>query len=110
MKLVLKIVLAGVILLVLIIGGCTALVGTAMNDVEKESQKNSITQKEFKSVKQGDSLDAVKERFGEPQDEQTTEVEGLTMDCIYYPVEGGDILESYQFCFDNGSLSSKSSY
>lgn len=110
MKTILKIVIAGIILMVLAIGGCAALLGGAMDEVEKDSQKHSITEKQFKSIKKGTSLKDVKKELGEPEDEQTTETDGLTMDCIYYPVKDGEFLDSYQFCFDNGVLSSKSKW
>lgn len=39
---------------------------------------------------------------------QTTSVSGSTMDCIYYGVISTK--GTYQFCFNNGALESKSRY
>ena len=110
MKTILKIVLAGIILIVLFAGGCAVLVGSAFDSAEKESQKGAITHEQYKNVKKGTTIKQMKKEFGKPSDEQNTEVDGLKMDCIYYPVKGGEMLDSYQFCFDNGKLSSKSKY
>jgi hypothetical protein len=43
MKLVMKIVLAGVILMILAVGGCLALVGGAANQVDKEIKRSENT-------------------------------------------------------------------
>lgn len=114
MKTVLKLVLAGVILMIVGVAGCAALVGGAASEIDKELDKqqseHSITVEEFKSVKPGTTLKTVKKKFGEPDDEQVTKVEGLKSDCIYYNVEGGELLDRFQFCFSNGKLDSKSKY
>lgn len=43
MKTVMKIVLAGVILLVIVVGGCAALIGGVANEVDKEMKKDAAT-------------------------------------------------------------------
>lgn len=115
MKTVMKIVLGIVIASVLLIGGCMALLGGAINEVDKEIDKqqaeHSITQEEFKSLKHGESLDAVIDRLGEPEDRQTMENEGLGKSVlIYYNVEGGELGDMYQITFTNGKLDGKNSY
>lgn len=110
MKTIAKIVIALIIFVILLFAGCAALIGGAAEQVEKDSQKNAITEQQFKSVKQGATLESVKKEFGKPDDQQVTETDGLKMVCIYYPVKDGEFMDSYQFCFDNGRLTSKSDY
>lgn len=111
MKTVGKIVLAGIILLVLVIGGCAVLIGGAADEMEKEHDRTAITHDEFKSVKKNATREKLEERFGEPSDVQEHEIDGMESTCVYYGVKGGDVMDDYQFCFgDNGKLESKSKW
>jgi len=101
-KIFLGITLAGVVLLV----GCFALVGYSIDEgfkeVEREQSRNAISNREARAVKIGTSKDAVIEKLGEPRDTQEGENEGLGQDsCIYYNLRGGEVLDSWQFCFDS---------
>lgn len=83
-------------------------VDTAITETEKEMQEGAITQKQFRGIPNGVSIQEVINTLGEPDDRQTTRTKGVRSDCIYYPVAGGEMLENYQFCFTNGRLDSKS--
>lgn len=102
--------------------GCAALIGGAANEVQKESDKTAITPAQYQSVGSDDTLDSVKAEFGEPSDQQDTEINlsaeekaaigsGAAGDsCIYYSRKG-ELASLYQFCFDaNGEYQSKASY
>lgn len=115
MKKFIMIVVAILVALLIAAVSCTAMVGgalsTAVDETEKEMQEGAITQKQFRSVKKGALLEDVKAELGEPSDRQVTEMQGMKKQtCIYYPVEGGEMLDMYQFCFDGKRLQSKSSY
>jgi hypothetical protein len=119
MKLVLKIV-AGILLAsLLLIGGCAALIGGAANEASKEldkqQAKNAITKQQYAAVKQRATRASVEKNFGKPEDIQESDIDlgdGKTMssDCIYYNAKGGTLGDMYQFCFEDGRLSSKSAY
>jgi hypothetical protein len=103
-------VIAAVALLVLV-GGCGALI--ALTD---DLDSDSVSEAEYDSVAQGESLTAVETRFGDPADREEFEqsiggrvVEG---ECLYYYQEGTDSFdeEYFQFCFDDGTLYLKSEY
>jgi hypothetical protein len=109
------VILGGIVLIV----GCSALFAVGLDEAEKEEAKNAITPAEFRSVQQGTSQSAVERRFGEPQDSQEFEQEIPEIQdqperssCIYYPEKDKELFEgdSYQFCFDNGKLTSKNAY
>jgi hypothetical protein len=126
MKTVLKIALGIILAFVVLIVGCVAIIGgtvdNAVDEVQKESDKTSITQAEYQSVKVGtggNSRARIVARFGEPQsqqDIQTGDVEGIPdsasgLECIYYNREG-KIASLYQFCIDSetGRVQSKSAF
>lgn len=116
MKTILKIVVAGIILMVLFIGGCTALVGGVASEVgkemDKEQAKHAITKQEFKSLEMGLTLSEVKEKFGNPDPEMTQKykADGMKDTTVYYNVEGGDIMDQYQLSFTDGALSAKAKW
>lgn len=114
MKLILKIVLGIVIATILIIGGCAALVGGTLNEVDKEltesQNENAITEAEFKSLRIGTPLSEVKAEFGKPEDTQTMNIQGQKNVTIYYNVKGGELMDMYQLSFDAGKLTSKSKF
>jgi hypothetical protein len=113
-KTVLKIVLGMILGSVLLIVGCAAVIGGAVKEVQKESDKASITLDDYKSIEVGSSgatLDEVIARFGEPQsqdDTQTsTRIDGLPdaefgMQCVYYNRTGA-LASLFQICFDTDS-------
>jgi hypothetical protein len=112
-KLVLKIAGGLVLASVILIAGCAALVAGGANEVQKESDETAITHAQFRAVEKGSTRAAVEADLGTPSDVQESEISGfgetLESDCIYYNRKG-ELLSMYQFCFDNGKLTSKASY
>lgn len=116
-RIFLKVFLAIMLAMFLAIAGCAALVGGAASEASKaidaEQNKSAITAKQFKSLELGATKKAVIADLGKPADTQDMETQGLEAgqtfktSCIYYNRKGGEMLEMYQLCFDNGELSSK---
>jgi hypothetical protein len=101
-KIFLGVMLAGVVLIV----GCFALVGYGLDEgvkeVERDQNRNAISNREARRVKIGTAKGDVIAKLGEPRDTQEGENEGLGQDsCIYYNLRGGEVLDSWQFCFDS---------
>lgn len=119
MKTVFKVMLGIVLGFTVLIVGCAVLIGGAANEVQKQSDKTSITVVEYGSAKVGQATRSqLEKRFGNPQtsDEiQTDDVSGIPksafkQSCIYYN-RTGQIASLFQFCFDGaGKLTSKSSF
>ncbi len=116
LKVVAGLLLLGAVLMV----GCVALIGGAVDEVDKEldrqQNESAITQRQFKQLKMGTTQDQVEKRFGQPTDSQEMESEVAELDvqsnmsCIYYNRKGGEFGDMFQLCFDDGRLSSKSAY
>jgi hypothetical protein len=115
------------VLAVLTVGGCVAcvaLIGEGAEDVgrelerelERDLEANAITKAEFDSVEIGTRREAVERRLGPPEDRQEFENEGIPGEepvgssCIYYNRAGGELGDSFQFCFTKGRLDSKNAY
>lgn len=119
MKTVLKVMLGILLAGVVLIAGCAILIGSAVDDVQEDSDKTAITVEEYGSAKVGTATRSQLEaEFGEPQsnDEiQAAGIEGIpesdfSQACIYYNREG-QLASLFQFCFDgDGKLRSKASY
>lgn len=112
-RIVLKVMLGVVAALVLVMGGCAVLIGTALN----EEEETGITRAEFRAIALGTTQKAVVARFGPPEDAQEFEqripaLGDSRSSCIYYPEKGKKILEGgiFQLCFDEGRLQSKNAY
>lgn len=105
MKSVLKITLGIILAFTVLIVGCVAIIGGRVDEtadkVQEISDKASITQAEFQSVKvgpRGDTRGRIMSRFGEPQSGlESQTAEGLG--CISYNREG-KLTSFYQFCID----------
>jgi adenine-specific DNA methylase len=119
MKMLLAVVIGGLVLIV----GCVAIISAGINEgveeAEKEQDAKGITLSEFRSVKQGTSQSKVESRLGSPENAQEFENEIPELQegpsrssCIYYPEKGKPLFEgrSFQFCFDDGKLTSKNAY
>lgn len=77
-------------------------------EIDKSEESSAqVTRAKVKKVKLGDSKKEVRAQLGKPESSDRMEVEGTTMDCWYYGVLAE---RSWQFCFDNGKLSSKNRY
>ncbi len=64
-----------------------------------------ISSAEFAQIKAGLSPKALRDLVGEPASENSTELEGLDLECMSYGIVGASGI--YQFCFADGKLSSK---
>ena len=115
MKVLLGVFLGGLLL----IGGCVALFGAAVDEADKEQQEKGITRAQFDSIEQGTSQEDVEAELGQPEDSQEFEQqipelqeEASKSSCIYYPEKGKPLFEgdSFQLCFDDGKLTSKNAY
>jgi hypothetical protein len=115
MKTMLKIAGGIILAFVLLIAGCTALIGVGANEVQKESNEHAITRAQYRAIKSGMTRAQVEAKLGEPANDQdmNVSVEELSVasntQCIYYN-EKDEIVSMYQFCFDNGKLNSKARY
>lgn len=118
---VLKILLGITLLGILLIGGCTALVGGAINEgvksVEEESAKSAITVEQWNQIKPGQTKEEVLEIVAPavPSDEQTTESasEGFeyNSNCLYFNKAGESFsLIAYQVCLSDGKVTTKSAF
>jgi hypothetical protein len=64
-----------------------------------------ISSAEFAQIRAGLSPRALRDLAGEPASEDSTELEGLRLECFSYGIVGASGI--YQFCFANGKLASK---
>ena len=120
MKTIFKVMVGVLLAAVLLIGGCTVLIGAGANEAVKEIDKqqnaNAITLEQYRDTKLGTSQKTVEKRFGEAADAQEFENESIVdsepqnSSCIYYNRKGGDIGDTFQFCFTDKKLDSKNSY
>lgn len=103
----------------LLIGGCVAIIGTGVDKAQEEQDKLGITQAEFDSIEQGMTQNEVEQQLGPPEDSQEFEQNipelqdhPFRSSCIYYPEKDQPLFEgqSFQFCFDEGKLTSKNAY
>ncbi len=117
LKVFLGLALVGLVVVV----GCSALlVGGAnevANELDKEQEAHAITRVQYNDLEIGMTQAEVIRALGkQPEDRQTFESEGFLDDepanssCIYYNQAGGEFLDSYQLCFDNGKLTSKNDW
>lgn len=115
LKVMLGILLAGVVMIV----GCAALLGTAANEVQEDSDKTAITLQQYGSAKVGQATRSrIEADFGKPRSSDEIQAEGVagipesdfSQSCIYFSRKG-QLASLFQFCFDgNGKLRSKASY
>lgn len=97
--------IVGALIVVLFIIIAIVALGSAADDSEQSSKE--VTPAEYTAVKNGQTQAQVRAAIGaEPERTDETQVQDLTMECWYY----GILAESgtYQFCFSNGKLSTKS--
>jgi hypothetical protein len=117
---ILKVALGVVLGVVVLIAGCTALLGVGVEQAEREASEGGITAAEFRAIDQRATQDEVERELGEPEDAQEFEQRlpnalgggREQSSCIYYPESGQPLFEgaSYQLCFRNGRLESKNAY
>ena len=119
MRTVLKIAIVVVLGLTVLIVGCVAVLGAGIEEADQEQRRQGITLAQFREVEQGTGQSVIERRFGPPEDAQEFENQvpeiqdqPARSSCIYYPERGKGIGEgrSFQFCFDEGRLTSKNAY
>jgi hypothetical protein len=117
LKIFAAITAAGLVLIV----GCAVLIAGGANEVanqiDEEQEASAITRAQFRALKIGMTQAEVRASTGKaPADRQTFESEGFLNDepssssCIYYNQAGGEFLDTYQLCFDEGKLTSKNDF
>jgi hypothetical protein len=110
MKTVLKVALGVILGLTVLIVGCSALFSSAVDEVEKDSQKNAKTVQEIRKAHLGDTRADIESRLGKPASTQESTStsdrpdDGIGDSYIYYPVKGGEILDTWQLVFDGDKL------
>jgi hypothetical protein len=78
----------------------------SLDEVNPKGQSDAqISGAEFAQIKAGLSPRALRDLVGQPAAEETTELEGLKLECLSYGIVGASGI--YQFCFANGKLASK---
>ena len=78
----------------------------SITDGDPKGQSGAqISSAEFAQIKAGMSPKALRDLVGEPASEDSTELEGLELECTSYGIVGASGI--YQFCFANGKLASK---
>jgi hypothetical protein len=111
-RIFLKVMLGVTASCLLLIAGCALLIGGAANEVnqqlEKAQNEHAITNVQARSVSLGTTRGQLEARFGKPEDVQEGQNAGIGSDsCIYYNVENGELLDSWQFCFEGAGASGK---
>lgn len=98
------IVAASCLAVILLLGGCVALIGLAVEEAGDEIDKRSITRTEFNSIEPGQSEASVRAELGKPTREK--EFGQPPTRCTYYPQREDGLLglDEYRFCFQNGGL------
>ncbi len=121
MKTMMKVALGVILGLVVVIVGCSALIGAGVDEAQTDSDRTAITPSQYRSVDRRDTREEVVEEFGEPQSEDEVDQDlpkelrsavkkgEEDLACVYYG-RRGELASLYQFCFDgNGKYESKSS-
>jgi hypothetical protein len=102
-----------------IVVGTLILIGSAANYLNKQRQvgppvlsttDSMIAASEYGHVQIGDTLTDAKAYLGTPSDVQRSDAAGSVSTCIYYDDVYTGESGVYQFCFDNGTLTSKAKY
>lgn len=108
-------------LFVLFIVAIVVLIGagasSVSNQLDKEQNAHAISATTYKSIQLGDRKSAVLDAAGKaPENAQEFQTAGvldskdIKSSCVYWNKKGGSFGDIYQFCFDNGRLTSKNSY
>lgn len=117
LKVVLGLSLVGLVVII----GCSALLvggaNEAVNELNREQERHAIIRAQFDALELGTTQAEVIRSLGkQPQDRQNFESEAFldeepaNSSCIYYNQAGGEFLDTYQLCFDDGKLTSKNDW
>jgi hypothetical protein len=78
----------------------------SLEDSDPDGQSGAqISSAEFAEIKAGMSSQALRDLVGRPAAEESTELEGLELECLSYGIVGASGI--YQFCFADDKLASK---
>ena len=78
----------------------------SLEEVNSNGQSGAqISSAEFAQIEAGMSTKALRDLVGEPAAEESTELEGLELECLSYGIVGASGI--YQFCFADDKLASK---
>jgi hypothetical protein len=101
-------VAAACLSVVLLLGGCAALVVVGVNAIEDEIDETAITKADYDLIEPGTPESVVRARLGDPLSEESFKRGRL--ECIYYAQkdEGLFSIDDFRFCFRDGVLVSKS--
>lgn len=99
---------ASLVTIVLLLGGCAALIAIGLDAAKDEIDERAITRAEFDAVKPGDSEAAVRAQLGKPLSEDSLRKRNLT--CLQYAEKGEGVfgLDEFELCFRDGVLVRKS--
>jgi hypothetical protein len=108
MALVLKITLGILLAAVILVMGCGALIAGTADEISSEIEKSGVADygendrpmsaAAYKSIKIGDHIESVMERFGEPQAiVRGAKISTGTDDVYAWKIEGGALLDTYEF-------------
>lgn len=99
------IVLAGAALIVVLVTVMMVSLGSAVD--ESDDSSAAVGPAKYQQIELGMTQQQVRRIIGaEPQDQDETAVQGMTMSCWYYGILSAEGM--YQFCFNNGRLETKS--
>lgn len=89
---------------IVLIGGCAALFAAVVDDIEIDD--GAIAQREFDSVKVGETEGQIRARLGDPSDVSDIEDKRGRSRCLYYDDEEQRFEEDayFEFCFAGGKL------
>ena len=100
---------ASCVAVVLVLGGCAALIAVGINAAEDEIDEDAITKEQYDLIDPGTPESVVRARLGDPISEES--FNKPPVECIYYAQkdEGLFGIDDFQFCFRDGVLDSKTS-
>jgi hypothetical protein len=95
----------GALIVVIVVIAIFISLGQAGSESEESSKE--VSPAEYAAIQEGDTRASVERLIGaEPESENETVSGGQTLSCIYYGVLASE--GTYQFCFEDGRLFSKS--
>jgi hypothetical protein len=101
-----KVIAAVVIAVIVIVVIIAAAASSGVKQVQKESNEHAITQAQYDATRLGSSETAVRARLGVPNSSDSSSAQvgsaPVGQECVYYN-EKGQLLHTFQFCFDQSS-------
>ena len=93
--------IAAALVLLLLVGGCAALIVAGIDEIEDLEPSNAITQEEFDSVRLGGSRAAIQGRLGRPDEVERFRTKRGQVTCILYNDADESVFQSdaFRICF-----------